>query len=161
REVAAERTGYPPEMLDLDAGIESDLGIDSIKRVEILTALQRRGTAEEQQRVQGILDKLTSARTLREIAELLAAQAPAAPAATPSPSTQGRPLAGPAPAATGGRDFIAELRRIASERTGYEPDMLELDAGIEADLGIDSIKRVEILTAFSRMCTPDEQTKLQ
>jgi hypothetical protein len=31
-------------MLDLDAGIESDLGIDSIKRVEILTALQKLGT---------------------------------------------------------------------------------------------------------------------
>ena len=39
--------------------------------------------------------------------------------------------------------------KIASERTGYEPDMLDLDAGIEADLGIDSIKRVEILTRLA------------
>ena len=30
------------EMLDLDMGLESDLGIDSIKRVEILSALQER-----------------------------------------------------------------------------------------------------------------------
>ena len=72
RAVAAERTGYPPEMLDLDAGIESDLGIDSIKRVEILTALQKLGTPGQQQAVQGIMAKLTSARTLREIAELIA-----------------------------------------------------------------------------------------
>jgi acyl transferase domain-containing protein/NAD(P)-dependent dehydrogenase (short-subunit alcohol dehydrogenase family)/acyl carrier protein len=156
REVAAERTGYPPEMLDLDAGIESDLGIDSIKRVEILTALQRRGTPEEQQSVQAILDSLTSARTLREIANLLSQALPAAPSpsAAPSPITQH-----PAPPAQ--RDFIAELRAIASDRTGYEPEMLELDAGIEADLGIDSIKRVEILTAFSRLCTTGEQTKIQ
>jgi acyl transferase domain-containing protein/NAD(P)-dependent dehydrogenase (short-subunit alcohol dehydrogenase family)/acyl carrier protein len=154
REVAAERTGYPPDMLDMDAGIESDLGIDSIKRVEILTALQRRGTPAEQQAAQGIMDKLTSARTLREIANLLAEQMPPVPAAIPVPSTQ---HPGPSPA----RDFVADLRRIASERTGYEPEMLELDAGIEADLGIDSIKRVEILTAFSKLCSPDEQANLQ
>ncbi|MEE8339279.1 MAG: SDR family NAD(P)-dependent oxidoreductase, partial [Xanthomonadales bacterium] len=39
-EVVAEKTGYPVEMLKLDMSMESDLGIDSIKRVEILSALQ-------------------------------------------------------------------------------------------------------------------------
>ena len=33
--VVSERTGYPAEMLGLDADMEGDLGIDSIKRVEI------------------------------------------------------------------------------------------------------------------------------
>src|ERR1039457_1975103 len=80
RRIAAERTGYPPEMLDLDAGIESDLGIDSIKRVEILTALQKLGTPAQQQSVQGIMNQLTSARTLREIADLIAGSAGASPA---------------------------------------------------------------------------------
>ncbi|HVS40220.1 MAG TPA: beta-ketoacyl synthase N-terminal-like domain-containing protein, partial [Gemmataceae bacterium] len=41
-EVVAEKTGYPPEMLDLDMALDADLGIDSIKRVEILSALQER-----------------------------------------------------------------------------------------------------------------------
>ena len=36
----AEKTGYPVEMLDLDMALDADLGIDSIKRVEILSALQ-------------------------------------------------------------------------------------------------------------------------
>ncbi|HCE66460.1 MAG TPA: beta-ketoacyl synthase, partial [Geobacter sp.] len=40
--VVAEKTGYPVEMLELDMGMDSDLGIDSIKRVEILSALQER-----------------------------------------------------------------------------------------------------------------------
>src|ERR1039457_997557 len=159
RRIAAERTGYPPEMLDLDAGIESDLGIDSIKRVEILTALQKLGTPAQQQSVQGIMNKLTSARTLREIADLIAssvgatAAAPAPPA--PAPATPA------APAVSAGRDYLAELVKIASERTGYEPDMLDLDAGIEADLGIDSIKRVEILTALQQRSTPAEQAQIQ
>jgi acyl transferase domain-containing protein/NAD(P)-dependent dehydrogenase (short-subunit alcohol dehydrogenase family)/ribosomal protein L12E/L44/L45/RPP1/RPP2 len=158
REVAAERTGYPPEMLDLDAGIESDLGIDSIKRVEILTVLQRRGTPAEQEYIQGVMNKLTGARSLREIAEIMAQGAPAAPTpAQPKPQASTPAPAGPA---SGARNYTAELVKIASERTGYEPDMLDLDAGIEADLGIDSIKRVEILTAFQQLCAA-EQTQVQ
>jgi len=35
-EIVSERTGYPQEMLDLDLSMEAELGIDSIKRVEIL-----------------------------------------------------------------------------------------------------------------------------
>jgi NAD(P)-dependent dehydrogenase (short-subunit alcohol dehydrogenase family)/acyl carrier protein len=155
RRIAAERTGYPPEMLDLDAGIEADLGIDSIKRVEILTALQKLGTPAEQERTQGVMNQLTTARTLREIAEVLASGAASAipPSSTAAPAP---PAAVPA-----SRDYLAELVRISSERTGYEPDMLDLDAGIEADLGIDSIKRVEILTAFQQLSTPAEQTQIQ
>lgn len=38
-EVLVDRTGYPPELLELDAHLESDLGIDSIKQVEVLGAL--------------------------------------------------------------------------------------------------------------------------
>ena len=34
-------TGYPVEMLELDMTLDNDLGIDSIKRVEILSALQK------------------------------------------------------------------------------------------------------------------------
>jgi acyl transferase domain-containing protein/NAD(P)-dependent dehydrogenase (short-subunit alcohol dehydrogenase family) len=156
RTVAAERTGYPPEMLDLDAGIEADLGIDSIKRVEILTALQKLGTPAQQQSVQGIMNQLTSARTLREIAGLLAGCAGANAAAPPAPASVPT-----APAASTSRDYLGELVKIASERTGYEPEMLDLDAGIEADLGIDSIKRVEILTALQQRSSPAEQAQIQ
>jgi acyl carrier protein len=38
--VVSELTGYPAEMLRLDMDIEADLGIDSIKRVEILSAVR-------------------------------------------------------------------------------------------------------------------------
>jgi NCS2 family nucleobase:cation symporter-2 len=37
--VVSEKTGYPVEMLNLDMGLDSDLGIDSIKRVEIMAAV--------------------------------------------------------------------------------------------------------------------------
>jgi len=41
-EVISELTGYPTEMLNLDMNIEADLGIDSIKRVEILSTMEER-----------------------------------------------------------------------------------------------------------------------
>ena len=43
------------------------------------------------------------------------------------------------------RDVQATLLAIVSERTGYPCEMLDLDLDLEADLSIDSIKRVEII----------------
>ena len=42
------------------------------------------------------------------------------------------------------------LLGLVSSKTGYPEEMLDLNANLEADLGIDSIKRVEILGAFNR-----------
>ncbi len=39
-EVVSDKTGYPVDALDLDMELEADLGIDSIKRVEIMGAMQ-------------------------------------------------------------------------------------------------------------------------
>ena len=39
-EVVSDKTGYPPEVLEIEMDMEVDLGIDSIKRVEILGAMQ-------------------------------------------------------------------------------------------------------------------------
>lgn len=70
-----------------------------------------------------------------------------APAAAPVPA----PVATPAPAAEPAVDPRALLLHVVSDRTGYPEDMLGLDLNMEADLGIDSIKRVEILGAFRKM----------
>lgn len=91
---------------------------------------------------------------------------PAAPIAT-SPSAAPVATAAPAPASGNGsvngaarskesgsivlpptEQFKSDLIRAVAERTGYSEDMLDLDAHMEADLGIDSIKRIEILSAL-------------
>lgn len=48
----------------------------------------------------------------------------------------------------------ARLLEVVADKTGYPADILDLKMDMEADLGIDSIKRVEILSAF-REATPD------
>ena len=66
--VVADKTGYPTSALDDSMHLESDLGIDSIKRVEILGALKDKVPAAKS------LDalKLAQLATLGEIAAALA-----------------------------------------------------------------------------------------
>jgi NAD(P)-dependent dehydrogenase (short-subunit alcohol dehydrogenase family)/acyl carrier protein len=45
-------------------------------------------------------------------------------------------------------DVSSMLLSVVSDRTGYPADMLSPEQHLESDLGIDSIKRVEILSAF-------------
>ncbi len=64
----------------------------------------------------------------------------------------------PAPTATTStinlEDLGKNLLAITSEKTGYPIEMLEFEMDMEADLGIDSIKRVEILGALQEL-SPD------
>ncbi|MCP4353311.1 MAG: SDR family NAD(P)-dependent oxidoreductase [Desulfobacterales bacterium] len=65
--VVSELTGYPVEMLSPDMDIEADLGIDSIKRVEILSAMEEKmpGLPSVSPEIMGTL------KTLGQIAEYL------------------------------------------------------------------------------------------
>jgi NAD(P)-dependent dehydrogenase (short-subunit alcohol dehydrogenase family)/acyl carrier protein len=81
--VVSERTGYPPEMLALDADLESDLGIDSIKRVEIAGTLNEAIALPDGASLD--IEQLTASRTLAEvIAALEAAVSTGAGAPTPA-----------------------------------------------------------------------------
>ena len=76
----------------------------------------------------------------------------AAPAPVVETPKRAAPVAAPvakAPAADVSEEAITDaLLDIVAERTGYPPEMIELDLDLEADLGIDSIKKVEILWSF-------------
>lgn len=67
--IVSDRTGYPPEMLGLDMDLEADLGIDSIKRVEILGALQDGSISG--QSVAGDMETLSKVKSLRGIVDWL------------------------------------------------------------------------------------------
>ncbi len=66
-EIVSERTGYPPEMLDLNLDMEADLGIDSIKRVEILSTFRKVLPETKQQEIEGHVEKLAGTKTLQAI----------------------------------------------------------------------------------------------
>src|SRR3546814_12709706 len=65
--IVAERTGYPTEMLGLDADLEADLGIDSIKRVDILGAFQKAMPAEAATQMPSQMEGLPQAKSLNVV----------------------------------------------------------------------------------------------
>ncbi len=69
--VVSERTGYPLDVLCFDADIEADLGIDSIKRVEIIGAVQRECLPGDKRLEQETFDRLIGAKKLREIVDTI------------------------------------------------------------------------------------------
>jgi acyl transferase domain-containing protein/NAD(P)H-dependent flavin oxidoreductase YrpB (nitropropane dioxygenase family)/ABC-type nitrate/sulfonate/bicarbonate transport system substrate-binding protein/NAD(P)-dependent dehydrogenase (short-subunit alcohol dehydrogenase family) len=67
--IVSERTGYPPEMLDLDLDLEADLGIDSIKRIEILGNYQKAFDFTANEDIALIMEELAKIKTLRGVIE--------------------------------------------------------------------------------------------
>lgn len=66
-EIVSERTGYPPEMLDPTLDLEADLGIDSIKRVEILNSFRKLLPADRQKALESGIEQLAGVKTLQGI----------------------------------------------------------------------------------------------
>ena len=167
-----EQTGYPPEVVDLDADLEADLGIDSIKKAQLFGELQEyfeiSTSATEL--------SLDDFPTLRHVVDFLSANgqasgeasspAPSSPApVTPAPAPAAiAPIAPPSPApvaptttempaeptvpaassSTSPAELEAFLVNFVVEQTGYPPEVVDLDADLEADLGIDSIKKAQL-----------------
>src|SRR3546814_16976205 len=94
--------------------------------------------------MQSQMEGFTKAKSLNAIL----VQARTLPLGSPSSTSASAPvaIASAAPAL----DLQALLIGIVAERTGYPHEMLGLEADLEADLGIDSIKRVEIPGAFQK-----------
>ncbi|HEY9032541.1 MAG TPA: phosphopantetheine-binding protein, partial [Pseudomonadales bacterium] len=113
--------------------------IDSIKRVEILGAVQDQlpGLPELNP------EDLAELRTLGQIVDYMQSRLPQAGVAAGSAPAA---VSAASPGIDAGR-FADTLMQVVAEKTGYPVEMLELDMDMEADLGIDSIKRVEILGA--------------
>jgi acyl transferase domain-containing protein/NAD(P)-dependent dehydrogenase (short-subunit alcohol dehydrogenase family) len=160
RQVVGELTGYPENMLGMELDLESDLGIDSIKRVEILSTLEERLPSPPETTP----ETMAGLKTLGQVAAFIAGTPGALPSAALPPQ-----VAAPAapPFDKPGADVKNTLLAVVSDLTGYPTDMLTLDMNVESDLGIDSIKRVEILSALEERLpnvptvAPDEMAELK
>ena len=88
----SERTGYPADMLDPDLDLEADLGIDSIKRIEILGEMRDKlGLAVGGEAGDAMVEQLASVKTLRGIAKLLEAALDPSAASAPAVSVTEAP----------------------------------------------------------------------
>src|SRR5262249_42244449 len=113
-ETVSDRTGYPVNMLELDMRLDADLGIDSIKRVEILSAMQDRFPGVPPANPEG----LGALGTLREVAAFLGqTRVSSAPEEARFGKNGDRPVAQ-------AESIERELLGVVSEKTGYPADMI-------------------------------------
>src|SRR4051812_2021206 len=82
KSIVSSATGYPEEMIGTSVDIEADLGIDSIRRIEILNHFTNTLPAEVAAHARQSTEALGRARTLTQMVEI--AFAPKQPSATPA-----------------------------------------------------------------------------
>lgn len=168
-EIVAECTGYPADTLNPKQVLEADLGIDSIKRVEIFTTLQARLNPEQAVELTQAMDRLTAASTLQDIISIIQkATAKTGPASDPETSKHDFSASDLSPQGRVAQTAITtqatptdRLLDIVVELTGYPRDVITPEASLETDLGIDSIKRVEILSVYQNDLPEHEQKSIQ
>ena len=136
-DIVADRTGYPTEMLEMTLDLEADLSIDSIKRIEIIGELSSQLGLEtgDDDSMQDAMEELAAIKTLEGILIWLEEKGIGQKESqTVSGSTE-----------YSREQIQASLIDIVAVKTGYPTEMLDMTLDLEADLSIDSIKRIEIL----------------
>ncbi len=168
--MVSETTGYPKESINLTMNVESDLGIDSIMKVEILAALSKDFPEIKLEQI----DVSMPIQTLDDIINALSAlmQQPEGPVATPTSPTRSNELTSSSQLASANQLAskssaveqrtsldLEQLKEAILEvvvETGYPKEMIGLDLDLEADLGLDSIRKLEILAKIQEFITvPD------
>jgi malonyl CoA-acyl carrier protein transacylase len=166
-----EQTGYPREIVELDADLEADLGIDSIRKAQLFGEIgQKYGlTADDSvsldefptlRHLLGYMLPRVGGKSASSSATLVepsavpanghAANGHAGNGHVANGHAQRTAAVAPAPATSVSADdgLVKELEAFlidfVVEQTGYPREIVELDADLEADLGIDSIRKAQL-----------------
>ena len=152
-----EQTGYPREIVELDADLEADLGIDSIRKAQLFGEIGQKYDLQADDDLS--LDDFPTLRHLLEYMEPRVGggstvEQPASLSESNgqahASSVNGHAQNGVAHAAAvaDGSSRLDELSDFlidfVIEQTGYPREIVELDADLEADLGIDSIRKAQL-----------------
>ncbi len=158
-----EQTGYPEEMVEMDADLEGDLGIDSIKKAQLIGELNEQFHFVDVSAPTDENMSLDDFPTLASIRDYLLSKMGGSTVAakTEESKTESKPepqqpvaepvkpeikpavsanISGPSKA-----ELESLLINFVVEQTGYPEEMVEMDADLEGDLGIDSIKKAQLI----------------
>lgn len=149
-DVVSNITGYPPEDLHKDMYLEADLGLDSIKIVELMNGVMQRLNSDDLERLGHEIspENILQSQTLEQLLALFTEKK-----SDTSAATKNLPI-----------DDNEELRiqviDLVANITGFSTTELDGDIYLEADLGLDSIKMVELMNGLIQILTPMQQEKL-
>jgi NAD(P)-dependent dehydrogenase (short-subunit alcohol dehydrogenase family)/acyl carrier protein len=156
RDVFAEVTRYPLDILDPNANLEEDLGIDSVKLGEVFSVLRERFHLPAELDIPR--DNLVSiAAVTKNLTRFIgtngngrslhsngftngsgAVHNLAGSNGSTPPSANSRPVV----------DVLGQVKTVFAEVTRYPLEILDPEAGLEEDLGIDSVKLGEVFSVL-------------
>src|SRR5436190_1728580 len=149
RDIFAEVTRYPLDILDPAASLEEDLGIDSVKLGEIFSVLREKYDLPKEINIP--TEKLRTISGISEaLQEYLATRSGANQAVVPRLGLTTVQSAKPAAAnsAVDRKTVQESVLKVFAEVTRYPLDILDPAASLEEDLGIDSVKLGEIFSVL-------------
>ncbi|MCB2180347.1 SDR family NAD(P)-dependent oxidoreductase, partial [bacterium] len=156
--LVSEKTGYPLEILEMDLDLEADLGIDTVKQAELFSAVREHYSIPKQEDLM-LVDYNTLQKVVEFVQKALEGTSHTSTTQTtpgieqPAQVEQPSPDPKPTPKRVSNADLPNEeeiktfLLNLVSEKTGYPPEILEMDLDLEADLGIDTVKQAELFSA--------------
>ncbi|WP_051023857.1 type I polyketide synthase [Thiorhodovibrio frisius] len=165
-DVVSNCTGYPPDMLGPDQSLEAELGIDSIKRVEIISSVEKAMPQALAAAMRASMDQIARAANLNQLVDTLWGLLTSSSLSSHCDETESDPAAHQTP---GNRQetalehdrLLTIMVSVVSDCTGYPPEMLGPDQALEAEFGIDSIKRVEIIAGIEKALPTDLATAMR
>ncbi|MEO9932023.1 beta-ketoacyl synthase N-terminal-like domain-containing protein [Rhodopirellula bahusiensis] len=146
-DLVVDLTGYDPEVIEFDADLEAELGVDSIKKAQLIGEIVQWGNLE----VDTQSMRLAQFASLNDILQLVGDPASCGDVESVGETFDTREsdvdcgqVNDQAPT-----DTAESLRRLmidlVVDQTGYDEDIIDMDADLEGELGIDSIKRAQLL----------------
>ncbi|MGB8455631.1 MAG: SDR family NAD(P)-dependent oxidoreductase [Anaerocolumna sp.] len=136
KKAIAEKTGYPVELLENEADLEADLGIDSVKQAEVLGIVREHYGYEKDTNV-----KIKDYPDILSISNYIINKINNCNEEEPDNNS----LKAENTVIKSYDEVVSIIKDTISEKTGYPVELLENEADLEADLGIDSVKQAEIL----------------
>ncbi|MDR2643110.1 MAG: phosphopantetheine-binding protein [Planctomycetaceae bacterium] len=152
-----DQTGYPPEVVDLDVDLESDLGIDSIKKAQLFGEIGQYFDIKPSSDL--TIDQFPTLRSVKDFllgnasSTINVAQNQSQPAHVSKPEIT--PVTNNV--TNNSATFVESTKRgmdatevesflinFVIDQTGYPPEVVDLDVDLESDLGIDSIKKAQL-----------------
>ena len=153
-DLVVDLTGYDPDIIEFDADLEGELGVDSIKKAQLIGEIVQWGNLDVD--LQSM--RLAQFASLDDILQLIPDDGAVASAVAIGSETR-QPT---------DSDVSDSLQRmiidLVVDQTGYDEDIIDMDADLEGELGVDSIKRAQLLgeleTTYQLQSLRDQNLRL-
>ena len=142
-DAVADATGFESSEIDLSQSLSEELGIDSIRRTEILASVCDAGSFDSSSLD---MEALSRAETVKDVIvavekELQGVSAPVCTTVVAPTQSHVKKTSAPS------LDITSLVVDAVADATGFESSEIDLSQSLSEELGIDSIRRTEILAS--------------